>query len=166
MAADPLLLPATQQAALLRDGKISAVELLDLTLARIAAVNGALNAVVHCDEDGARRAAADADERLRSGEARPLEGLPVTIKDALDVAGMVSTAGHPGLKGRIPTEDAVAVRRLRAAGAIISARRTSRSSPAISRPSTPSMASRTTRGTSPSPPAAPPAARRRPWRRA
>ncbi len=119
MAADPLLLPATQQAALLRENKLSAAELLDLTLARIEAVNPVLNAVVHCDADGARRAAAEADARLRSGAARPLEGLPVTIKDALDVAGMVSTAGHPGLKGRIPTEDAVAVRRLREAGAII-----------------------------------------------
>ncbi len=119
MAADPLLLSTGAQAALLREGKLSASSLLDQTLARIEALNPALNAVVHLDAAGARAAAASADERLRSGLARPLEGLPVTIKDALDVGGMPSTAGHPGLRDRIPSEDSVAVRRLRDAGAII-----------------------------------------------
>ena len=119
MAGDPLLLSAGAQLALLRDGTLSAGELLTLTLDRITALNPAINAVVHLDADGARAAAAASDARRQSGEARPLEGLPVTIKDALDVAGMPSTAGHPGMKGRIPEHDAVAVRRLREAGAVI-----------------------------------------------
>ncbi len=76
MAADPLLLSACAQAALLRDKKLSAAELLDLTLARIEAVNPALNAVVHCDADGARRAAAEADARLRSGAAGRWKACP------------------------------------------------------------------------------------------
>jgi amidase len=116
---DPLLLSATAQIGMLRAGRLSAPDLMALTLARIEALNAAFNAVVHLDAEGGRRAALQADARFRTGEARPLEGLPITVKDAFDVAGMVSTAGHPALKERVPETDAVAVRRLREAGAII-----------------------------------------------
>ncbi len=119
MTADPLLLPVQAQIALLRSGQLSAARLLDLTLARIATLNPVLNAIVHLDAEGARQAADAADIRLREGTARPLEGLPVTIKDAFDVAGMPSTGGSPVLKDRVPSVDAVAVQRLRQAGAII-----------------------------------------------
>jgi amidase len=119
MTTDPLLLPVAAQRDLLRTGKLSAGELMTLTLQRIEKLNPALNAIVYCDEEGGKTAANLADERIRNGKARPLEGLPVTIKDAFDVAGMPSTGGSPTLKDRIPDVDAVAVRRLRNAGAII-----------------------------------------------
>lgn len=116
---DPLLSSAVELAASLRAGRLSARELLEMTLARIAAVNPALNAVVHLAAESARAAALDAERRFAAGEARPLEGLPVTIKDAFDVTGMVSTAGSPAFKDRVPAVDAAAVARLRQAGAII-----------------------------------------------
>ena len=116
---DITLAPIATLSALLRSRSLSATELLVATLARIDAVNPALNAVVAFDRAGARAAAANADARLAAGTPRPLEGLPVTIKDAYDVAGIVSTAGSPGFKDRVPSEDASPVARLRHAGAII-----------------------------------------------
>ena len=110
-------------AAALRAGlaqrAFSSSELVEATLTRIAAVNPALNAVVQLDAEAARAGALAADARLAAGEARPLEGLPITIKDAFDVAGMVSSAGAPNYKDRVPAEDASPVARLRRAGAII-----------------------------------------------
>jgi amidase len=119
MGDDPLLMPVSQQIALLRAGKMSAAELMNLTLRRIEALNPALNAIVHLDAEAVLKSAALAEIRLKRGEARPLEGLPVTIKDAFDVAGMPSTGGSPSLKERIPTDNAAAVQRLRDAGAMI-----------------------------------------------
>src|SRR5918911_347676 len=101
---------------------ISAVELLEATLERIAAVNPAVNAVVGLEAEPARAAARDSDRRIAAGEARPLEGLPITVKDAFDVAGLRSTAGAPAYKDRVPAADAAAVARLRAAGAVILAK--------------------------------------------
>jgi len=116
---DPLLQSATLTRKQLGAQTLTSRELVDLTLARIEQINPQLNAVVQLDAKGAQLAAAEADRRLKAGEARPLEGLPITIKDAFDVAGMISTAGSPTFKDRIPNEDAVAVARLRNAGAII-----------------------------------------------
>jgi amidase len=110
---------ATALRQCLLTGETSASALLEATLARIDAVNPALNAVVARDEGAARAAAADSDERLAAGHPRPLEGLPITIKDSFDVAGMVSTAGAPAFRERRPATDATAVARLRAAGAVI-----------------------------------------------
>jgi amidase len=119
MGHDPLLMPVSQQIELLRSGQLSAAEMMALTLKRIEALNPALNAIVYLDAEAGRQAALLADARFKSGEARVLEGLPVTIKDAFDVAGMPSTGGSPSLKDRVPMVDAVAVQRLREAGAII-----------------------------------------------
>jgi amidase len=119
MGDDPLLMAVSQQIALLRSGRLSASELMTLALQRIETLNPALNAIVHLDADAGRKAALLADARLKRGEARPLEGLPITIKDAFDVAGMPSTGGSPSLKERVPMVDAVAVQRLRDAGTII-----------------------------------------------
>ncbi|WP_298966255.1 amidase [uncultured Methylobacterium sp.] len=117
---DPLLtLSASAQRRLLLAREISAVELLDAALARIAALNPRLDAVVALDPEAARRQAAASDARLAAGTALPLDGLPVTIKDAFDVAGLVSTAGAPAHRDRVPEADAAAVARLRAAGAVI-----------------------------------------------
>jgi amidase len=116
---DPLLLPVSEQLSLLQQKKLSAHELMQWTLARIEALNPVINAVVHLEAEAGLVAAKNADQRYKDKTARPLEGLPVTIKDALDVAGMPCTAGSPGLKGRTPEQDATAVARLRNAGAII-----------------------------------------------
>jgi amidase len=118
-ASDPLLISVVDQRDLLLRRALSPSELLKLTLARIDAVNPAINAVVHLDRSASVKAAQEADQRYMDGTARPLEGLPVTIKDALDTAGMPSTCGNPGFKDRVPREDSIAVARLRQAGAII-----------------------------------------------
>ncbi len=110
---------ATALRAALGAGALSATELLDATLARIDRINPALNAVVALDRAGAAQAAAESERRLAAGEGRPLEGLPITVKDAFDVAGIVSTAGAPTFRERVPEADATVVARLRAAGAVI-----------------------------------------------
>ncbi len=116
---DITLESATRQLALLGNGQISAVELLELHLARIEALNPALNAVVGLDEARAMTMARASDARRAQGHAGALEGLPITVKDAFDVAGMVSTAGANAYRERVPDEDSAAVARLRAAGAVI-----------------------------------------------
>jgi amidase len=119
---DITLRSATAQLALLAEGRISAAELLEQHLSRIERLNPALNAVVALDVAKARAAALASDARRRAGQAGALEGLPITIKDAFDVAGHVSTAGANAYRERMPEEDAAAVARLRAAGAIIMAK--------------------------------------------
>lgn len=114
-----LALPAVALREKLRAREISARELAQATLARIDAVNPALNAVVARNDAATLKAADEADARIAAGRARPLEGLAITLKDAWEVAGLVSTGGVPELKGFVPDEDAVAVARLRAAGAVI-----------------------------------------------
>ncbi|MGL4443813.1 MAG: amidase family protein, partial [Alsobacter sp.] len=116
---DLLTRPATEILAALARRDVSAVELLDATLARIDALNPRINAVVARDAEAARRAAQASDARRAKGLDGLLEGLPMTIKDAYDVAGLVSTAGAPSWRERVPDVDAVPVARLRAAGAVI-----------------------------------------------
>lgn len=121
MSADATcFLAATEQRALLLARRISALELLELHLDRLKRVNPSCNAVVALDEEGARRQARAADERLARGEkARPLHGLPMTIKDSFAVAGMAATCGLEELRDYRPPEDAVAVAKIRASGAVI-----------------------------------------------
>lgn len=114
-----LLQPATALLASLARRDLSSRELVLATLARIDRYGPALNAVVTVDVDGARAAADDSDRRRAAATARPLEGLPITIKDAFDVADMRSTAGSPAYADRVPGRDAAAVARLRVAGAVI-----------------------------------------------
>jgi amidase len=116
---DLLFAPAARLLALLRARELSSTELVDAHVARIARVNPRLNAVVTLTPEAARREAAEADRRLRAGEARPLEGLPVTIKDSLETAGVRSTCGTKIFEDYVPASDAVTVARLRAAGAIV-----------------------------------------------
>lgn len=117
-APDPCDSASKLRAALLRR-EFSARELLAATLALIERLNPALNAVIYKNAAAASRAAAVADERIMQGKARPLEGLPITIKDCFEVAGMPACAGAPALKDYLPRQDAVAVAKLREAGAII-----------------------------------------------
>lgn len=103
----------------LRRGELRAVEVLEAHLERIARHNGTLNAVVSLDVDGARKAAKAADAAFRRGKIRgPLHGVPMTLKDGLDVAGLRTTIGSSQFD-RVATEDSAVAARLRAAGAII-----------------------------------------------
>ena len=93
---DLVFLSAVEQARLIRSGQLSARELLDAHLARIARTNPAVNAIVTLDADGARRQAAAADEAQARGEPLgPLHGLPIAHKDLLETRGMRTTYGSP-----------------------------------------------------------------------
>ena len=111
---------ATRLAAAVRRKEVSSRELVDAFLARIARINPRLNCVVHIDHEGARAAARLADQRVaRRDRLGPLHGVPITIKDSFDTAGLVSTAGTSGRRAFVPTRDATAVQRLRGAGAVL-----------------------------------------------
>lgn len=100
--------------------QVSSEEVTRACLERIAAVNSALNAVVQIDHDGALRRARDLDTLLAKGAPiGPLHGVPMTIKDSLDTAGMISTGGTSGRRAYVPTADATVVSRLKAAGAVL-----------------------------------------------
>jgi len=99
--------------------QVSALELTNAAIARIEALDGKLNAVVVRDFDNARAAAAAADEALARGERKPLLGIPMTVKEAFNVAGLPTTWGLPSAKGRLVKDDAATIERLKAAGAII-----------------------------------------------
>jgi amidase len=117
---EPVYASATSLARAIRDREVSAEEIVAAVLERIEAVNPQLNAVVQLRADAARREARDMDAALARGEIKgPLHGVPVTIKDAFETKGIISTAGTKGRASFIPAEDDTAVARLRAAGAII-----------------------------------------------
>ena len=111
--------PATAMLEALNKRQVSAVELLDLHLHRIERYNPALNAIVTFDIEHARQAANAADQARAQGEHGALLGLPVTIKDTIDVRGLPGTAGVERYKDRRPEQDAPLVARVRAAGAVI-----------------------------------------------
>lgn len=110
---------AREQIDALRARQVSAVELLDHSIARIAAHDGDLNAVVVRDFERARVAAARADAALLHGDRRPLLGLPMTVKEAFNVAGLPTTWGIPGTDKIDVAQDAVVIGRLKDAGAVI-----------------------------------------------
>jgi amidase len=111
---------AVRLAQAIRHKEISSRELLDVYLDRIDRLDGPVKAVVTLDADRARVAATAADEATSRGEARGvLHGLPVTIKDAIETAGLRSTGGAVELSDHVPAHDAPAVARLQAAGAIV-----------------------------------------------
>jgi len=100
--------------------EVSPVELVADAERAYEAENPRLNAIVTPTFDAARVEAANAERRLMGGEPmRPLEGLPLAVKDSVPTAGVRTTAGSPLLKDNVPTADAVHVRRLRDAGAIL-----------------------------------------------
>ena len=111
---------AIDQVAAVRTGRVSARELLDLHLDRIAEVNPRVNAVVSIDEERARAAAAAADERQARGEELgPLHGLPWAFKDTHEVGGWRTTSGSPLMADHVPDEDELLVARIRRAGAVV-----------------------------------------------
>jgi amidase len=103
-----------------RSGQLSALDVVDAHIQRMQAVNPALNAIVTIDLDRVRSEARAADEKMaRQEPVGPLHGVPVTVKDAINTAGMRTVAGTKLMSANVPSADAPAVRRLRAAGAIV-----------------------------------------------
>ena len=117
---EPAFQSATSLAADLRERRIGCLELLDHFIARVERFNPDLNAIVVFDFERARERAREADAALARGEVwGPLHGLPMTVKDSYDVAGLPTTWGVPELRDNVATTNAVAVDRLVAAGAVI-----------------------------------------------
>ena len=111
---------ARDQAGAVRRRDISARELLDLHLARIAERNPELNAIVSLDEERAGEAAAAADQALAAEEVvGPLHGLPFAFKDTHDVAGWRTTYGSPLFADHVPDADDLLVERVRQAGVVV-----------------------------------------------
>lgn len=116
---DPHYWTATEALAALATRKISSLELLDHQLARQKELNPAINAIVEVNADMARATAQESDNQRTSGATLPpLAGLPMTIKDTLEVIGFGTTAGIPELANYRPQQDAEAVGLLRNAGAV------------------------------------------------
>ena len=104
----------------LRAGSVTSRELVEQTLQRIERLNPILNCFASVDHEGARSAAGDLDQELTTGADRgPLHGIPVAIKDIIDVAGQITTSGSALFQGRVAGSHATCVARLRAAGAIV-----------------------------------------------
>ncbi|MCU1682580.1 MAG: amidase [Amycolatopsis sp.] len=100
-------------------GELSPVDVVDALAARIGLLDGKLNALVANDFQRARAAAADSAERWGNGSARPLEGLPVVVKDLFDTAGLLTTYGSKMYATHVPVRDAAVVASIRKAGAIV-----------------------------------------------
>ena len=92
---DPTFLPATQLASLVRSGKIGAAELLEHYIARTERLDGRINAVVVRDFERARARAKALDSQ--ADKSAPLFGVPTTVKESFDVAGLPTTRGHRAL---------------------------------------------------------------------
>jgi aspartyl-tRNA(Asn)/glutamyl-tRNA(Gln) amidotransferase subunit A len=111
---------ATQISSLLAVRKISPVEVLQAVLQRYERVNPVINAVVTLDAEGAHEAARASEQRMMRGERlSELDGVPVTIKDNIQVQGLRATWGSALYRDYVPQRDELAVARLRAAGAVI-----------------------------------------------
>ena len=120
MITDPTFASAVELLRLYRARKISPLEVMQATLARIDAVNPRVNAVVTLDRDAALREARRATGALRRGATLPpLHGLPVGIKDVTPTRGLRTTYGSTLFADHVPDEDALVVQRLRTAGAIV-----------------------------------------------
>ncbi|MEK6482423.1 amidase [Catalinimonas sp. 4WD22] len=106
-------------AEMIRNRKLSSLELVDAYIDRIEKVNYRLNAVVMDCFERAREEARQADNQGKRAKKGPLHGVPMTIKDSLDTKGVISTGGTLGYLNRVPEADATVVARLREAGAIL-----------------------------------------------
>jgi amidase len=110
---------ATELVEAMAAGQVSAVELAEAAIARIELHDAALNAVCVRDFDRALQAARDADAARARGESRPLLGVPMTVKESFHMAGLPTTWGMPAFADFVPDSDAVAVARVKAAGAVV-----------------------------------------------
>ena len=113
-------LPAYRLRELIRSKEVSPVELAQLSLERIARLNPELNAFLTVTADEAMESARAAESRAMSGEELgPLDGIPISIKDIEEVAGVRHTSGSLVFKDRVATGDSLAVERIKAVGAVI-----------------------------------------------
>ncbi|MFD5552742.1 amidase [Streptomyces sp. NPDC127068] len=110
---------AERLVAALRAGEVTSAELTDETIAHIEREDGAINAICVPDFDRARAAARAADRARARGADLPLLGIPVTVKESYDIAGLPTSWGMPLHRNHRPAEDAVQVSRLKAAGAVV-----------------------------------------------
>jgi amidase len=110
---------ATELLAALRGGRTTSRELTELYIRRIERHDGRLNAVVVRDFERARQRARAADEAAARGERAPLLGLPITLKESINVTGLATTCGVPEWKGYVSPHDAPAAARLAAAGTVL-----------------------------------------------
>ncbi|WP_246688341.1 amidase [Methylobacterium sp. WL120] len=119
---DVVFSDATRLAELIRTRQLSPVEVVQAHLDRIAAVDPQINAIVTV-ADGALAAAKEAEAAVMAGrELGPLHGVPFTVKDSIDTAGVMTQRGSPIFKGRTPEADATSVARLKQAGGILLAK--------------------------------------------
>lgn len=118
-----LSLSALELRRLIGARQLSPVELLQACIARIEAFNPAVNALCETDFERALTQARVAEAAVKRGESLPLlHGLPVGVKDLEDTAGLRTTYGNPGHRQQVPVADCVLVQRLRAAGALVTAK--------------------------------------------
>ncbi|MBN8905327.1 MAG: amidase, partial [Rhodospirillales bacterium] len=110
-------LPATALAAMTRSGQIGCLELLDHFIARVERLDPRINAVVVADFERARARARALDSQ--ADRSAPLFGVPMTVKESFDVAGLPTTRGHAALQDAPVTISSLSVRRLEAAGTVI-----------------------------------------------
>ncbi|MFB7184193.1 amidase [Streptomyces sp. NPDC056230] len=103
----------------MRDGTLTSRRLVESALSRVDSLNPALNAVVVLDAENARRRAAESDDRYQAGTARPLEGIPFTVKDSYLIKGLTAASGSPAFESLIGGWDAFTVEQLKNAGAIL-----------------------------------------------
>jgi amidase len=110
---------ATELSRALATKEVSAVELAKDAIARIERHDGKINAICVRDFERGLEAAGAADAARAGGETRPLLGIPLTVKESYNVAGLPTTWGFPPQKDFVPTEDALAISRVKAAGGVI-----------------------------------------------
>ncbi len=113
---------ATKLAELVRTKQVSPVEVVQAHLERIAAVNPKINAIVTLADDALKAAKAAEAAVLSGEELGPLHGVPFTVKDSIDSAGVLTQRGSPIFKGRLPDADATSVARMKKAGGILLAK--------------------------------------------
>ena len=117
---DETWLSIADAALLLRNKKLSPVDLTQACLKRIEQLNPRLNAFITVTAESALEQAREAESEIQKGQWRgPLHGIPITLKDLFDTAGVRTTAASGVFKDRIPTEDSEVVRRLKKAGAVL-----------------------------------------------
>ncbi|MFC0401389.1 amidase [Paraburkholderia rhizosphaerae] len=122
MKSEILYQDATGLAALIRAREVSPVEVVQAHIDRIEAVNPKLNAIVSIAHDALKVAKASEKAVLQGDELKPLHGVPFTVKDSIDTAGVLTQRGSPIFKGRIPDTDATSVARMKKAGGILLAK--------------------------------------------
>ncbi len=112
-------LPLDRLSRLLRRGEVSPSEAVEAYLARIDARNGVLNAFIEVTAEQARATARECEGRRNGAELGPLDGVPLALKDLIDLAGVATTNGMGVLRHAVAAEDAEVTRRLKAAGAVL-----------------------------------------------